>query len=408
MIPAKQFFIKYFVFKSKKRGIYLDYAAATPLNKEVLDAMKPYFFDAYANAGSLYKDGVFARKAVNDARASISHFFGTNPDTIHFTSGGTESNNLAILGLARKHASHGKHIISAKTEHSSVLSVLNHLETEGFEVTYLDVTEEGTIDIKDVSSAIRPDTILVTLLHANNEIGTVHPIQEIGKIILKSRKNNNTSYPYFHTDACQSIQYLDTKVESLHVDLLSANAGKIGGPKGIGLLYKKRTVDIEPIMFGGDQEFGLRPGTENVAGIVGFAKAVDLISKSSTDNLSERQEKLISELKNLEDIVVNGPKHNRLVNTVNVSCLGVDAEAAILYLDAEGFSVSSGSACNTDSDEPSHVLAACGLDAERISSALRISFDKSTTESDLEKFVETLDNIIKRLRKAQSDVSNHS
>ncbi len=389
----------------KKKKIYLDHAAATPLDQQVHKKMKKFFFSSYANASSLYRDGEDARNHIEDARKSIASVLQTTPDTIFFTSGGTESNNTAIFGVAKKYKNDGKHIISTGIEHASILKPLKHLEEQGFEVTYIPVDKEGNIYAQQVVDALREDTILVSIMQANNEIGTILPIQEIGKKILRCRKKNNTSFPLFHTDACQATNYLDVHTDSLHVDLLSMNAGKIYGPKGIGLLYKRRGVEIEPSFFGGDQEFGLRPGTEDTASIVGFAEAAKI-----TQAMKEKEIKRIQILrdlfweeirKHINDAVLNGPdiaSSHRLVNNLSVSFIGADAESIILYLDAQGIQVSSGSACSVQTDEPSHVLKACVLSKDRLDSCIRFSLGRSTTKKDILRVVKVLKKVIPQVR----------
>ena len=414
-----------FPVKPKKiQSIYLDHAAATPLEKQVFESMKPYFSSDFANPSALYSLGVKAKKKVEEARKKVAEIVFTQPDTIYFTSGGTEANNVALFGVieelkTRKRESEKtkKHIITTKIEHDSVLRPIQELEKQGVDVTYLDVDEIGLVNVEDVKKALRKETILVSIMYANNEIGTIEPIAEIGREILKWRKNNKTSFPYFHTDACQAANYLELSVEKLHVDLLTLNGSKIYGPKGVGVLYKRRGVALSPQSFGGRQERGLRAGTENVPGIIGFSKALDLVQKKK-EKENVRMEKLRNYFwesieKNIPDVFVNGPglenkkarkqestaPTNRLPSNLNVYFKDVEAEALILYLDSYGISCSSGSACSTESNEPSHVLKACGMSDERSFGSIRFSLGKDTTKKDIDRVMKYLPGIVEELRK---------
>jgi cysteine desulfurase len=389
---------------SSHKTIYLDHASATPLDPAVFQAMKPFLQKSYANPSALYKLGTEAKQAIEGARKTVASFLSTTDDTIIFTRGGTHSINIALLGAVRRHAHVGKHIITSTIEHHAVLNVMRQLESEGFDITYLPVDEYGFVTAQQVKNAIRPDTILISIMCANNEIGTIEPIADIGKVLLQYRKKNKTQYPYFHTDACQGAGSLDMSVEKLHVDLLSFNGSKIYGPKGVGVLYKRRGVELEPIQFGGGQEFGLSPGTEDVAGIVGLGKAVAICTEQFSKN--NRQ---ISDLRvylwkatqeSIEHVVLNGPPlhESRLPNNLNISFLGAESESVILYLDAKGICVSSGSACTTDSDELSHVLEACGYDKKRMISSIRFSLGRSTTKKDIDYVLKVLPGIIEKVR----------
>ncbi|OGH71127.1 MAG: hypothetical protein A3C90_03090 [Candidatus Magasanikbacteria bacterium RIFCSPHIGHO2_02_FULL_51_14] len=403
------------LFKKSRRKVYLDHAAATPLDSRVLSAMVPYLKDEFGNASALYALGVSARKAIEDARASVARVLRTTPDTIVFTSGGTEANNLAVRSviprsesssdeeslLARKHP----HLITTTIEHDSVLQPIKQLEREGFEVTYLPVDSEGRVSVKSVSENLRSDTILVSIMYANNEIGTIQPIAEIGREILKWRKNKNSPYPYFHTDACQAINYLSVAVDALHVDLMTFNASKIYGPKGVGGLYKRRGVEIATLLYGGGQEFGLRSGTENVAGIVGLGKAMEIAEEmkaKEVERVDELQrffwEKIENEIKNAQ---LNGPVlgENRLVNNLNISFRGIEAEALVLYLDAKGIACSTGSACSTSSALRSHVLEACGYSKERIESSVRFTLGRGTTMGDIDYAVAVMRKVVNTLQR---------
>ncbi|MCS7134732.1 MAG: cysteine desulfurase NifS [Candidatus Pacearchaeota archaeon] len=377
------------------RKVYLDHAATTPLAKEVLEAMEPFFSEKFGNASSLHFFGREARDAIEKARNEIAKFINAKPAEIIFTSGGTESDNLALKGVAFASKDKGNHIITTKIEHPAILETCKWLEKQGFKITYLPVTKEGLVEPESVEKAITKDTILVSVMHANNEIGTIQPIEEIAKICKKHKV-------LFHTDAVQTFGKLDIDVKKMNVDLLSASAHKIYGPKGVGLLYVSKDVKIEALQHGGGHEQNIRSGTENVAGIVGFAAAVKLMQKLGKKE-QERERKLrdllISKILEIKDSRLNGSKEKRLPNNVNVSFKGVEGEALLLRLDQEGFAVSTGSACSSRSLEPSHVLIAIGLKPEEAHGSLRITLGKDTTEQDIEKFLNVLPKIVASLRK---------
>ena len=390
-----------------KRTVYFDHAATTYVDEKVLEEMQPYFSDIYANPSGLYAIGREVNGALEDARRRVAQILHALPDTIFFTGGGTESDNMAIFGVVRKHEKNGKHIITTKIEHHAVLYPCEYLEKHGFEVTYLTPDEFGFVSAKQVKEALRPDTILVSIMYANNEIGTVEPIADIGRELLKWRKENNTKYPYFHTDACQAAGAFDLDVEKLHVDLMTINASKLYGPKGVGILYKHRNVSIEPIIFGGGQERGLRSGTENVPGIVGFAKALEMAQENKeaeNNRLIELRnyfwERLVKEIPKLR---LNGPSlenpENRLPNNLNISVLDIEGEALLLYLDEYGIVCSTGSACTSESLDPSHVLLACGLPYEYAHGSLRFTLGKRTTKEDVDYAMKYLPGIVEILRK---------
>ena len=396
----------FFRKRKTQQSVYLDHAAGTPLDAAVFQAMKPYLTEHVANPSALYRGAVQAKQTIEQARKTIASFLHATDDSVIFSRGGTQSINMALLGAARSHRSLGNHIVTTQVEHHAVLHTLAQLEKEGFEVTYLPVDESGAVSAKQVQEALRHDTILVSVMYANNEIGTIEPIAEIGKMILQRRKKEKTPYPLFHTDACQAAGSLDMSVERLHVDLLSFNGSKIYGPKGVGVLYKRRGVEVDPTLFGGGQEFGFSPGTEDVAGIVGLGTAVSLISETKSENtIAALRDLLWKEIQTtIEDTVLNGParEDERLHNNLNVSFLGADAEAIILYLDAKGIQVSSGSACTTDSDELSHVLTACGYDEARMMSSIRFSLGKGTTQNDIEHVLKALSEVVQKVRSMNS------
>ncbi len=395
----------------KNRFVYLDYAAATPLDQRVLSAMRPFLGWGFANPSGLSAASVRVRRAIDTARESLGSVMGTPPDMIIFTSGGTESCNLAILGTAV--SSYG-HIITTCIEHPAVLEPIRQLEKKGWTVTYLPVDEYGRVKVDDVQKAIQKNTVLVSIMYANNEIGTIQPIAEIGREILKWRKRHKTPYPYFHTDACQAAGYLDLFVDRLHVDLLSANGSKVYGPKGIGMLYKRRGVPIEPMISGGGQEFGLRSGTENVAGIIGLAEALKLVTKKQATALggvpSAGGKTRNLKLGNLRDyfgreiqkkipeIKFNGHPVDRLPNHLSVTFRGVEAEALVLYLDAYGIVAASGAACASVLDETSHVLRACGMSEKDARSTVRFTLGRQTKKEDIAYVMRYLPGVVKELR----------
>jgi cysteine desulfurase len=389
-----------------KRIIYLDHAATTYVDPRVEKAMIPFFGKIFGNPSSLYELGRIANGELNNARRKVAEILHALPDNIIFTGCGTESDNLAIFGVARAHAAKGKHIITTKIEHHAVLHSLEQLKKEGFEVTYLDVDSQGFVSPKKVLAAIRPDTILITVMYANNEVGTVEPIADIGREILKWRKSKNAVYPFFHTDACQAAGALELDVEKLHVDLMTINGSKIYGPKGVGVLYKRRGVDVQPIIFGGGQEMRLRSGTENLAGIVGLAKALELAQANRHDEnmrLIDLRDYFAEQIqKKIDKVEINGAalgnETSRLPNNLNVTFLDVEGEALLLYLDAFGIMCSTGSACTSHSLEPSHVITALGLPYEYAHGSLRFTLGHCTTKKDIDYVMKYLPGIVAQLR----------
>lgn len=400
------------------REVYLDYAATTPLDPRVKKAMESYWDKEFGNPSSLHKLGRRAKEAVAKARMTISRILNCGPE-IFFTSGGTESINLAIFGIVHKYdlaktksrtgtrLSLGQkrgHIISTKIEHHAVLKALEELEKEGFEVTYLNVDQYGVINTEDVKKTLRPDTILVSIMYANNEIGTIEPIKEIGKIIKEYRRQKpeiDEKTPFFHSDACQAAGFLGLDVEKLGVDLLVINGSKIYGPKGIGALYIRRGIKIEPLIYGGGQEGGFRSGTENVPGIVGLAKALELAQQEKNKEsrrLTGLRDYFINEIKKVvPDAVLNGHPINRLPNNINISIPGIEGEAVVIYLDQKGVFISTGSACSSTSLEPSHVITALGRGKEYASSSLRFSLGGKTIQSDLDYVLKVLPRVVSKL-----------
>ncbi len=381
--------------KEAKKIVYLDYAATTPVAPEVIKAMQPFLSEEFGNPGSFNTLGMRARDAVDAARATIAQILHTKTSEIIFTAGGTESINLAIKGIVRGNKEKGNHIITTKIEHQAVLQTCQYLEKyEGVEVTYLDVNEQGYVNPQDVEKAIKKNTILISVMYANNEIGVIEPLTEIGIIAHKHGI-------VFHTDACQA-GLLEVDVTKLNVDLLSLNGSKIYGPKGTGILYKKNGVPIHPIVHGGGQEQNLRSGTENVAGIVGFATALSLLQKNKkeeSERLTKLQNKLIQGmLKTVPNTMLNGPKEKRLPGNVSITFGNVDTEALLIALNDAGIYASSGSACTSKKIGASHVLLATGASAKRAEGTIRFTLGKYTTEQDMGYVLKIVPNIVKKLR----------
>lgn len=405
---------------TKNKIVYLDYAATTPLSPEVKKEMD-LALDIYGNPSSLHSKGYEAKMALDGAREKIAKILNCRADEIIFTGGGTESDNLAILGFARANkkglsanppaGGRSNHIIVSAIEHHAVLESCHKLEKEGFVITYLLVSKDGIIDLDELGKALRPETILVSIMYANNEIGTIQPITKISEIIRNfgEVKSPKSALPILHTDACQVAGFLDLDVKKLGVDMLTLNAGKIYGPKGVGILYVKKGlpagrqgIKLEPLIYGGGQEFGLRAGTENLAGAVGLAKALELAQRNK-EKESARLLKLRDYLKEritaeIPKIKFNGDFEKRLPNNLNVSILDIEGESLVLYLDNAGICVSSGSACTSKSLEPSHVILALGEPHEVAHSSLRFSLGHDTTKEDIDYVTGVLPEIVKKLR----------
>lgn len=391
--------------KPKKiQRVYLDHAATTPTISSVVKVMSPYQEKWFGNAGALYALGRQSQAAIEGARQTIAAGFNCQSDTILFTSGGTEGDNLALIGVARAMKAKGRHIISTAVEHHAVLHALETLKAEGFEVTLLPVNAEGLVSVEDLKRALRPDTVLISIMYANNEMGAIQPLADIGRALLKYRKERQTAYPYFHTDACQAAQYLEMDVEKLHVDLMVINGSKIYGPKGVGAMYVRRGTPLVPMIYGGSQERGRRAGTENVPGIVGLAEAYKLVRRKAdkeSARLTKLSEYFWSKLqKTIPKIRLNGPAigGKRLPNNLNVSFMDIEGEAMVLYLDEFGIMCSTGSACTSTSLEPSHVLRAMGMPYEYAHGSLRFTLGQSTVKSEIDYVLKHLPNIVKLLR----------
>ena len=375
--------------------IYMDNAATTAVSDEVIEAMLPFFKDQYGNPSSMYSIGREAKKAIEDSREIVANCINASAKEIYFTSGGSESDNWAIKGIAYAGLKKGKnHIISSKIEHHAVLHTLERLSRSGFEVTFLDVNEKGLIDPKDVENAIKSETSLVTIMYANNEIGTIQPIKEIGKI-CKDKK------VLFHTDAVQAVGNVHIDVQDQNIDLLSLSAHKFHGPKGVGALYVKKGITMQNLIDGGAQEKGLRAGTENMPGIVGLSTAMQIVCSSideRNEKLSKLRDKIISNLLEIESSRLNGDPQKRLPGNVNMCFEGIEGESLLLMLDAKGICVSSGSACTSGSLDPSHVLLAIGLPHEIAHGSLRITLSDQNTMAEVDYLLEVLPPIIEKLR----------
>ncbi len=375
--------------------IYLDNAATTKVKSEVLDAMLPYFTDKFYNPSSIYKPSRSVTEDISEARRVIASSIGAREEEIYFTSGGSESDNWALKGILLSRKSKGKHIITTKIEHHAILESCKLLEKEGFEVTYLNVSSEGLVDLEELESSIRSDTVLVSVMAANNEIGTIEPIKEIGEIC----KRHNV---LFHTDAVQAYGVLDIDVNDMNIDLLSTSAHKINGPKGIGFLYVRKGVMISPLINGGSQERGKRAGTTNSASIIGFKKAVELkFSKREENNkyiASLRDHLRERVIKEIPYVRVNGSISKRLPNNMNFSFQFIEGEGMLLKLDSKSICASSGSACTSGSLDPSHVLLAIGLPHEIAHGSLRLTISEDNTMEEIDYVVDTLKGIISELR----------
>ena len=390
----------------KKRIVYADHNATTPLSPEALEAMGPYLKTVYGNASSLHVFGQESKKALEDAREAIAGLINAEkPEEIIFTSGGTESDNMAIKGLALSSLNKGKHIITTQVEHHAVLTTCEYLAANGFKADFVGVDKFCRVNPKDIINAVKPDTFLVSVMHANNEVGVIEPIAEIAKLLnIENEKRRSAGHPkiYFHTDAVQSAGKLKLDVAALGVDMLSISAHKFYGPKGVGAIYVKRGTPVEPILHGGHHERNLRAGTENIAGIKGMAKALEAACREREKEqprlyfLRDRLEKGIVE--KIPETTVNGHYLERISGTLNVSFKYVEGESLMLSLDLEGIAASTGSACDSGSSEPSHVLKAMGADPATAQGALRFSFGHQNTDEDIDYILEVLPRIVSRLR----------
>jgi cysteine desulfurase len=385
------------------RRVYFDNNATTPVDQEVLTAMLPYFSADYGNAASIHSFGQLTRAAVERARDSVAALLGAKPSEVAFTSCGTESNNLAIFGITGTATSEHKHVITTQIEHSAALHPCQALAQRGFEVTFLPVSRAGVVDPADVRRALRPETILITVMHANNEIGTIQPLEEIGRIAAEADV-------WFHADAVQTAGKIPLNVNALGVDLLSISAHKFYGPKGVGALYVRSGTKLEPLLFGGSHERDRRPGTENVPGIVGIGRAAQLATQKLSEDsarisaLRDRFEQGI--LSRISDAWVNGAAAPRVANTANIAFSGVASESLLIALDMKGLACSSGSACSSGAVRPSHVLTAIGLSASDARASLRFSLGRHTTDADVDFALEIIPGEVARLRALSPEKKN--
>ena len=373
---------------------YFDNAATTPVREEVLQEILPYFREYYGNASSIYSIAKESKKALEAARAKVAAAIGAIPDEIYFTAGGSESDNMALRGVVNASKKEKKHIITTKIEHHAILHTAEFLETKGVDVTYLNVDEFGKISLEELENAIRPETVLISVMFANNEIGTIQPIAEIAEIAKKHGV-------LFHTDAVQAVGHVPIDVEKLHVDLLSMSGHKLGAPKGIGAIYIRKGTRISPLIFGGAQERNRRAGTENLPAIAGFAKAMEIAStdiEKRAEKTAKQRDRLIEGILKLPRTRLNGDPVKRLPGTVNISIEGVEGESLLLMLDLNGICASSGSACTSGSLDPSHVLLALGLKHEVAHGSLRLSIGDETTDEDIDYILEVVPKVVKRLR----------
>jgi len=375
--------------------VYLDYAATTPLDPRVLEAMKPYFYKKFGNSMSLHSWGLEAKQALEESRAIVAKFMNADSEEVIFTGSATESINFVLKGIAFANKEKGKHIITSAIEHHAVLESCRWLEKQGFAITYLPVDKYGLIDLKKLRNSIRDDTILVSIMHANNEIGTIEPIEEIGKICKEKDV-------LFHTDAVQSFGKIPIDVNKMNIDLLSLSAHKFYGPKGVGATFIRKGTKIEPLLHGGGHEFGLRSSTENVAGIVGLAEAVRLRKKEMNQEakkLTKLRDYLIKNVLKIDNSYLNGHPIKRLANNANFWFAFIEGEALVIQLDSYGIAASTGSACSSSTLEPSHVLMAIGLKHEEAHGSLRLSLGKYTTKAEIDYTIKLLPRVVESLRK---------
>ena len=379
----------------EKRRLYMDYAATTPVKPEVLEAMMPYYTTYFGNASSFHQFGREAKEGLDKGRAQVASLINADPREVYFTNGGSESDNWALKATAEAYKNKGKHIITSKIEHHAILHTCEYLEREGYEITYLDVDERGLVDVEELKQAIRPDTILISVMFANNEIGTIEPIEEIGSIAKEYGI-------LFHTDAVQAFGQIPINVEKMHIDMLSASGHKLNGPKGIGFLYIRKGVKIGSFIHGGAQERKRRAGTENVPGIVGLGKAVEIAvatMEERTKKESELRDYLIERvLKEVPYSRLNGPRKDRLPNNVSFCFQFIEGESLLIMLDMKGICASSGSACTSGSLDPSHVLLAIGLPHEIAHGSLRLTLGADTTKEDMDTTIEAIKEIVQKLR----------
>ena len=377
---------------------YFDHAATTKVKKEVLDKMFPYFVEQYGNPSSLYKLGRIARVGIEEARRNVANLINCDRNEIIFTSGGTESDNTALKGIMHLEKNKGKHMITTKIEHPAILHTCERLEEEGYQITYLNVNKEGIIELEELNNAIRKDTVLLSIMFANNEIGSIQPIERIGEIA-------NKRGIIFHTDAVQACGNVEIDVKKMKIDMLSLSGHKIGAPKGIGALYVNKSIELKKFIDGGHQERDKRAGTENVPGMIGLGEACKIAKENMEEhikNLTELRNDYISRIKNeIVDIQINGSMEKRLPGNSNISFKGVNGNELLMKLDERGICASAGSACSSGSGSPSHVLTAIGLPSEYAEGTLRVTLGEDNTKEDINYLVESLAEIIKEIRTSE-------
>lgn len=389
-----------------KKLIYFDHAATTYVDPRVEQAMRPCFSRVFGNAGSLHSYGRAAKLALDRAREQVAEVLGCKPAEVVFVGSGTESDNLAVLGAARAYADQGRHLITTNIEHKAVYRPMEELVKEGFKVDFVSVDQQGLVSVSNIIDKVNDQTTLISVIYANNEIGVIQPIAEIGQAVKKiraDRQRRGVKTPLlFHTDACQAAGYLSLSVEELGVDLLTLNGSKIYGPKGVGVLYVRSGVKLNPFVFGGDQEAGLRPGTENVPGSVGLAWALTIASQLREEESrreSELRDYFIDRLtKEISGVVLNGHPWQRLPNNINVSVLGIEGEAMLLWLDKYGIAASTGSACDSQHLEPSHVILALGRSYEYAHGSLRLTLGRRSSKKEIDYFMKVFPGIVDKLR----------
>ena len=385
--------------------IYLDHAATTPLDEEVFDAMLPYLREKFGSASTLYAAGREAREAVEEAREKVADLIGARPEEVYFTGGGSESDNWAIFGVAAAKAAKGNHIITSAIEHHAVLEPCHALQKQGYALTVLDVDSNGLVDLDQLSSSVTSETVLITIMHANNEIGTIEPVQEIGGIAREKGV-------HFHTDTVQTVGHIGVDVNEVNCDSLAISAHKLYGPKGVGAMYIRKGARVEKLIRGGGQENNRRAGTHNVPGIIGLGKAAELAKKRMAEE-AERTTRLRDALiagieERIRDVRLNGDRVKRLPNNVNFSFEGVEGESMILRMDMNGICVSSGSACTSQSLDPSHVLMALGLKHEQAHGSLRMTLGKDNTPAHVDKVLQVLPEVVQMLREMSPIYAEHA
>jgi len=401
MEPSRAIFVSSGIrYNGVMERIYLDHAATTPTDPAVVEAMMPYFSDVFANPSSLHREGLAANHALKKERGHIAGILDVRPDEIVFTGSGTESDGLALYGIAHSYREYGMHVVVSSIEHKAVLESAKRLESEGYDITYLPVDKYGVVDRKMFREALRPDTTLVSIMTANNEIGTIEPVAQFASIIRRAR--GDRPYPFFHTDACQAAGALDVRPAHLGADLMTLNGSKIYGPKGVGLLYVRRGITLSPLILGGGQESGRRAGTESIALIAGLRKALELAEKKrgkETERLTSLRDRLIEGvLERIPKSRLNGHPKRRLPNNAHLSFYGIEGESLLLLLDAAGIAASTASACSTHDLTPSHVLKATALPDAWAHSSIRFTLGRSTKKKDIDHVLLVLPALVERLR----------